>query len=139
MSSKKNSIAFYLPLITLAILNLIVFLGETASAKNTGEKGADIYCFMRKNGNEHEVSWNAAYALIKRQSNSLFKTSPRHAAVMIIESVVQSPTSYPDCGRYLGDLFGNSEGSNTNQNNNSSNQNNNSSALDKGSRDRYEY
>jgi hypothetical protein len=51
------------------------------------------------------VSWNAAYALIKRQSASLFKTSPQHAAVMITESVVNNPGTYPDCGRYLGELF----------------------------------
>jgi hypothetical protein len=51
------------------------------------------------------VSWDAAYALIKRQSASLFKTSPEHAAVMITEAVVQNPGTYPDCGRFLGDLF----------------------------------
>jgi hypothetical protein len=70
-----------------------------------GGKGAQIYCFMRNNGNVHEVSWTAAYALIKRQSASLFKTSPEHAAVMITEAVVQNPGTYPDCGRFLGDLF----------------------------------
>jgi len=51
------------------------------------------------------VSWDAAYAVIKRQSDKLFKTSPEHAAVMITEAVVQNPSVYPDCGRYLGDLF----------------------------------
>jgi len=70
-----------------------------------GNKGAQVYCFMRNNGNIHEVSWAAAYALVKRQSASLFKTSPEHAAVMITEAVVQNPNSYPDCGRYLGDLY----------------------------------
>lgn len=68
-------------------------------------KGAQVYCFMRNSGNNHEVSWLAAYALIKRQSASLFKTSPEHAAVMITEAVVQNPGSFPDCGRYLGDLY----------------------------------
>ena len=68
-------------------------------------KGAQVYCFMRNSGNNHEVSWAAAYALIKRQSASLFKTSPEHAAVMITEAVVQNPGSFPDCGRYLGDLY----------------------------------
>jgi hypothetical protein len=71
-----------------------------------GHKGAEVYCFMRKAGNDHEVSWTAAYALIKRQSASLFKTSPEHAAVMITESVVNSPETYPDCGRFLGALYG---------------------------------
>jgi hypothetical protein len=68
-------------------------------------KGAQVYCFMRNSGNNHEVSWLAAYALIKRQSASLFKTSPEHAAVMITEAVVQNPGSFPDCGKYLGDLY----------------------------------
>lgn len=68
-------------------------------------KGAQTYCFLRTNGNDHVTSWNAAYALIKRQSASLFKTSPEHASVMITEAVVQNPGSFPDCGRYLGNLF----------------------------------
>jgi hypothetical protein len=76
-----------------------------SEASIAGNKGAQIYCFMRSNGNIHEVSWAAAYALVKRQSASLFKTSPEHAAVMITEAVVQNPNSYPDCGRYLGDLY----------------------------------
>ena len=62
---------------------------------------------MRNNGNNHEVSWDAAYSLMKRQTNNLFKTSPKHAAVMIVESVVQNPNDYDNCGTYLGDLFGN--------------------------------
>ena len=84
-------------------------LAETAPAgaaeTSAGAKGAQVYCFMRNNGNNHQVSWDAAYALIKRQSASLFKTSPEHAAVMITEAVVQNPGTYPDCGRFLGDLF----------------------------------
>ena len=75
------------------------------STPSAGGKGAQIYCFMRNNGNSHQVSWDAAYAVIKRQSDKLFKTSPEHAAVMITEAVVQNPSVYPDCGRYLGDLF----------------------------------
>ncbi|MFN7678137.1 MAG: DUF6554 family protein [Cyanobacteriota bacterium] len=76
-----------------------------AQAESPGAKGAQIYCYMRGNGNSHEVSWSAAYALIKRQSASLFKTSPTHAAVMITEAVVQNPNAFPNCGRYLGDLY----------------------------------
>ena len=72
---------------------------------NAAAKGAQVYCFMRAAGNSHDVSWVAAYALIKRQSASLFKTSPEHAAVMITEAVVQNPGSYPDCGKFLGNLF----------------------------------
>ncbi|MFY8149419.1 MAG: DUF6554 family protein [Prochlorococcaceae cyanobacterium] len=76
---------------------------------DAGGKGAQVYCFMRGAGNNHQVSWDAAYALIKRQSASLFKTSPEHAAVMITEAVVQNPGTYPDCGRFLGDLFARTE------------------------------
>lgn len=85
----------------------LVPAGVEAQTRQTtiGTKGAQIYCFMRNNGNSHKVSWDAAYAVIKRQSDKLFKTSPEHAAVMITEAVVQNPSVYPDCGRYLGDLF----------------------------------
>ncbi len=79
--------------------------GSAVSTATAGAKGAQIYCFMRSTGNSHDVSWTAAYALIKRQSANLFKTSPEHAAVMITEAVVQNPGTYPDCGKYLGDLF----------------------------------
>lgn len=78
---------------------------QASESSIAGNKGAQVYCFMRNNGNSHEVSWAAAYALIKRQSASLFKTSPENGAVMITESVVQNPGTYPDCGRYLGDLY----------------------------------
>ena len=77
---------------------------QAAEAGN--EKGAKIYCFMRSSGNDHKVSWNAAYAVIKRQRSGLFKTSPEHASVMITEAVVQDPGNFPDCGQFLGDLFG---------------------------------
>ena len=76
------------------------------AAEVTREKGAKIYCFMRSRGNDHKVSWNAAYAVIKRQRSGLFKTSPEHASVMITESVVNDPGNFPDCGQFLGDLFG---------------------------------
>lgn len=84
--------------------------GSAQSSEGTvmitpGAKGAQMYCFMRANGNNHQVSWDAAYALIKRQSDKLFKTSPEHASVMIAEAVVQNPGKFPDCGRFIGDLF----------------------------------
>jgi malate/lactate dehydrogenase len=78
---------------------------QASEASIAGNKGAQVYCFMRNNGTIHEVSWAAAYALIKRQGSNLFKTSPEHAAVMITEAVVQNPNAFPDCGRYLGDLY----------------------------------
>ena len=70
------------------------------------DKGARIYCYMRSSGNDHEVSWKAAYAVIKRQRSGVFKTSPEHASVMITEAVVQEPGNFPNCGQFLGDLFG---------------------------------
>ena len=93
-----------LPLLPLAG---ILFAAAPADAASTdAKKGAQVYCYMRSNGNDHTVSFDASYALIKRQSRGLFKTSPEHAAVMITETVVEEPGTYPDCGRYLGDLFG---------------------------------
>jgi hypothetical protein len=81
-----------------------------AESGGPGAKGAQVYCFMRGNGNDHATSWSAAYALIKRQGGSMFKTSPEHAAVMITEAVVQNPASFPECGRYLGDLYSRKKG-----------------------------
>jgi hypothetical protein len=90
-----------------AVTGLVVQAPAAAQGgpETPGAKGAQIYCFMRGNGNNHDVSWAAAYALIKRQSASMFKTSPEHAAVMITEAVVQNPNNFPDCGRFLGDLY----------------------------------
>ena len=75
------------------------------SPDGPGDKGAQIYCFMRDSGNTHPVSWDAAYEVIKRQGSGLFRPSPTHAAVMITEAVVQRPASFPNCGMYLGDLY----------------------------------
>ena len=84
------------------------FLGIASHAgpPDIGEKGASVYCFMRNSGNSHSVSWDAAYQIIKRQKSSIFKTSPKHAAVMITETVVSNPDKYQGCGKYVGDLFG---------------------------------
>ncbi len=107
----RQRLALLLPLAGLAGLTFIA--PPTASSSvDSAAKGAQIYCFMRSNGNGHKVSWEAAYALIKRQKSGMFKTSPEHAAVMITEAVVKEPGTYPDCGKYLGDLFGSSQGSN---------------------------
>ena len=67
--------------------------------------GADIYCFMRNGGNTHEPSWEAAYQFIKSKKQGLFKTSPKQAASLIVEEVVQDPIKYEDCISYLGDLY----------------------------------
>ena len=101
------------PIRSSLVLSSAVLIGAFSSvtsplqAAGVGEeKGAKIYCFMRSSGNDHKVSWNAAYAVIKRQRSGLFKTSPEHASVMITEAVVHDPGSFPDCGQFLGDLFG---------------------------------
>ena len=101
------------PIRSSLVLSAAALIGALSSmtsplqaAEATEEKGAKIYCFMRSSGNDHEVSWNAAYALIKRQRSGVFKTSPEHASVMITEAVVQDPGNFPDCGQFLGDLFG---------------------------------
>jgi hypothetical protein len=92
-------------LITAAAIHCSPMARGAENPSSPAAKGAQVYCFMRNSGNNHEVSWLAAYALIKRQSASLFKTSPEHAAVMITEAVVQNPGTFPDCGKYLGDLY----------------------------------
>jgi hypothetical protein len=91
--------------LTTAIVSALPVARAVENPSGPAGKGAQVYCFMRNSGNNHEVSWLAAYALIKRQSASLFKTSPEHAAVMITEAVVQNPGTFPDCGKYLGDLY----------------------------------
>lgn len=110
MARIRQRIAVALTLFGLPCLGLT---GQGAHAADQAElnKGAQIYCFMRSNGNSHAVSWEASYAVIKRQGSSLFKTSPEHASVMITEAVVNNPGSYPNCGRYLGELFGSSDSS----------------------------
>ena len=78
-------------------------LGFKSNAAVTN--GADIYCFMRNGGNTHEPSWQAAYQFIKSKQQGLFKTSPKQAASLIVEEVVQDPNKYEDCINYLGDLY----------------------------------
>ena len=101
MASLRTRFAVLLPL-----AGMLLAAAPAEAASRDSQKGAQVYCYMRSNGNDHEVSFEASYALIKRQSSGVFKTSPEHAAVMITETVVEEPGSYPDCGRYLGDLFG---------------------------------
>ena len=104
MALLRQRLALLLPLAGLAGLSLVPL--QAIAGTPEAIKGAKIYCYMRSSDNDHKVSWEAAYALIKRQKSGMFKTSPEHAAVMITEAVVQDPGSYPDCGQYLGDLFG---------------------------------
>jgi len=103
----RSALTGVMPALMLTAASLSFGQSVQAATEPSGPaaKGAQVYCFMRNSGNNHEVSWLAAYALIKRQSASLFKTSPEHAAVMITEAVVQNPGTFPDCGKYLGDLY----------------------------------
>ena len=92
----------FLPISIICIL-CTTSLGLKSNAAVTN--GADIYCFMRRGGNTHEPSWEAAYQFIKSKKQGLFKTSPKQAASLIVEEVVQDPTKYEDCINYLGDLY----------------------------------
>tara|TARA_B100000579_G_scaffold139960_1_gene113759 strand:- start:210 stop:620 length:411 start_codon:yes stop_codon:yes gene_type:complete len=78
-------------------------LGLRTSAAVTN--GADIYCYMREGGNSHESSWQASYQFIKSKQQGLFKTSPKQAASLIVEAVVQDQIKYESCINYLGDLY----------------------------------
>jgi hypothetical protein len=102
---RPGSPALALALAAAAVLGLVPQPRPVRAGEVAGAKGAQVYCFMRAAGNSHEVSWEAAYALIKRQSAGLFKTSPEHGAVMITETVVQNPEAFPECGRFIGDLY----------------------------------
>ena len=93
----------FLPIsIFCAICSTTLGLGINARGVTNG---ADVYCFMRNGGNTHEPSWQAAYQFIKLQKQGIFKTSPKQAASMIVEEVVQDPQRYEDCINYLGDLY----------------------------------
>ena len=91
----------------LPISIICLVCGSTLGLRTNaaGTNGADIYCFMRNGGNTHEPSWQAAYQFIKSKQQGLFKTSPKQAASLIVEEVVQDPNKYEDCINYLGDLY----------------------------------
>ena len=93
----------FLPISIFCVICSATLILQTKAAGVTN--GADIYCFMRNGGNTHEPSWQAAYQFIKSKKQGLFKTSPKQAATMIVEEVVQDPTRYSDCINYLGDLY----------------------------------
>lgn len=92
-------------LLSALLIGLSGVVALPAAANEVGHKGAEVYCFMRESGNPHNVSWDAAYARIKRQGSGLFKTSPKHAAVLITESVVTDRKTFGNCGKYLGALY----------------------------------
>ena len=136
MLRNHNLLAIPITILSLALSNVCSTRAYAAS-NNTGTKGAQIYCYLRANGNTHEVSWQSAYEVIKRQTTGLFKTSPKHGAVMILEAVVDNPHDYDDCGQYLGELFGASKEDKVIDSKSSNSQENNIQDKQKG--DRYSY
>ena len=138
MASLRTRLAVLLPL-----AGMLIAAAPVEAASGDSKKGAQIYCYMRSNGNDHSVSFKASYAVIKRQSSGVFKTSPEHAAVMITETVVAEPGSYPDCGQYLGDLFGGKaskkSSSTTSASSITNNSSNSESSADWDAEDRYSY
>ena len=52
-------------------LGIVFPLSFQTSKVNAGSFGAEIFCNMRDGGNDHESSWEAAYAYIKKQKNYL--------------------------------------------------------------------
>ncbi|TGG85838.1 MAG: penicillin amidase, partial [Aphanocapsa feldmannii 288cV] len=86
-----------------ALLASLMMAGPAFASLETGRKGASVYCSMRARGNPHEVSWTAAYERMKRQSTGLFKISPKHAAVVLTEAVIEDNNS--TCMAFLGDIF----------------------------------
>ena len=93
-------------LIPLA-LGILATQTLTTSRVNASSFGAEIFCAMRDSGNDHESSWDAAYAYIKKQKGGFFKISPKNAAAQITETVVREKEKLSYCVEYLDDLHPN--------------------------------
>jgi len=79
----------------------------TTSKVNASSFGAEIFCTMRDGGNDHESSWDAAYAYIKKQKGGFFKISPKNAAAQITETVIRDREKFSYCVEYLDNLHPN--------------------------------
>ena len=90
--------------ITLGIICPLLL--QTLKVK-AGSFGAEIFCKMRDGGNDHESSWQAAYAYIKKQKGGLFKVSPKNAASQITETVIREGEKLSYCVEYLDNLHPN--------------------------------
>ena len=88
-------------------LGIISPISLQTSKVNAGSFGAEIFCTMRDGGNDHESSWEAAYAYIKKQKGGLFKVSPKQAAAQITESVIRDSETFSYCVEYLDKLHPN--------------------------------
>ena len=93
----------------LILLTLGIFtpLFLTTSKVNASSFGAEIFCTMRDNGNDHESSWEAAYTYIKKQKGGIFKVSPKQAASQITETVIRDSEKFRYCVQYLDNLHPN--------------------------------
>ena len=90
--------------LTLGIISPLIL--ETSKV-NAGSFGAEIFCTMREGGNDHESSWEAAYAYIKKQKGGFFKVSPKQAAAQITEAVIRDKETFSYCVEYLDKLHPN--------------------------------
>ena len=91
----------------LFALGLFTPMFFTIPKVNAGSFGAEIFCTMRDGGNDHESSWEAAYAYIKKQKGGIFKVSPKQAAAQITESVIRNREKFSYCVEYLDKLHPN--------------------------------
>tara|TARA_B100002052_G_C15552174_1_gene449626 strand:+ start:61 stop:498 length:438 start_codon:yes stop_codon:yes gene_type:complete len=87
--------------LTLGILSPLAFITPKV---NAGSFGAEIFCSMRDNGNDHRSSWEAAYTYIKKQKGGIFKVSPKQAASQITETVIREREKFSYCVEYLDNL-----------------------------------
>ncbi len=91
----------------LLTLGMFTPLTITITKVNASTFGAEIFCTMRDGGNDHESSWEAAYAYIKKQKGGIFKVSPKQAAAQITESVIRDRETFSYCVQYLDKLHPN--------------------------------
>ena len=97
---RKEKIIF----LTLVLFTPLVLI---TSKVNAGSFGAEIFCTMREGGNDHESSWDAAYAYTKKQKGGFFKISPKNAAAQITETVIREKEKFSYCVEYLDNLHPN--------------------------------
>ena len=88
-------------------LGILFPVSLQTSKVNAGSFGAEIFCTMRDGGNDHESSWDAAYAYIKKQKGGFFKVSPKNAAAQITETVIREKEKFSYCVEYLDNLHPN--------------------------------
>ena len=100
MKGLKRRLVF----LTIGIISPLSF---PLSEVYAGSFGAEIFCTMRDGGNDHESSWDAAYAYIKKQKGGFFKISPKNAAAQITETVIRDREKFSYCVEYLDNLHPN--------------------------------